>query len=49
MHACSNNNINIVKALIEKDVDVNARNNKGTSAIDLTTNKEIEEMLINRN
>ena len=49
MHACSNNNINIVKALIEKDVDVNARNNKSYSAIDLTTNKEIEEMLINRN
>lgn len=49
MHACSNNNINIVKALIEKDVDVNARNNKGNSAIDFTTNKEIEEMLINRN
>lgn len=45
MHACSNNNIRIVEMLIEKGSEIDAINNKDRSALDLTNNEKIKEML----
>lgn len=49
MHASANNNINMVKMLIEKGAEKEVVNNKNKKAVELTTDKNIVELLTRSN
>ena len=46
-YACMNNHVELIKYFLTKDLEVDSKNTYGKTAIDLTKNKEIKELINN--
>ena len=46
MEAASNDDLETVRLLLESGAEVNAKNKQGETAWDLTTDDEVEELLV---